>query len=145
MTDRSRGSQSGCAGHCSFLEHGHACAHCNDYPMTSGDTTSEADRIRDQVLLELRHEDDKQVFEVWWSVNSTFPALRLSDRLRLAEGIVADLLDAGVASLYRMNYSQQQRAEIEDQRAALLDEATWLPLNDTSDRIWIEATEWDNR
>lgn len=51
-------------------------------------TTDEIARIRDEVFWDLRHEDDKQVFEVWWTVNSAYPAMPLSDRLRSGDQAV---------------------------------------------------------
>jgi hypothetical protein len=41
------------------------------------------------------------VYEVWWLANSTFGGLPLSDRLYVAERVVAELLDAGLVKLYR--------------------------------------------
>ena len=95
--------------------------------------------FKDEILWELRHEDDQGVYETWWSANSRYPLLPVSERLRVAELAVTELLVSGKAVLFRQNALRpDSRREIEDQLAALVDVTTWVPFSE--DQVWIGAT-----
>jgi hypothetical protein len=103
-------------------------------------TTDEYDSFRAEILGDFE-DDGLGVYEVWWTANSRYPTRPVSDRLRLAEAIVSELLASGTARLYRGEWigpTQPHQAVPADQvDAVLCDWATWVPQEGAT--VWMDS------
>lgn len=82
--------------------------------------------------------DTTGVYEVWWAANSAFPALALSQRLRLAEQAVRELLEAGHVDLYRGTWQENERVAPDENGAILSAWDTWAIPQGPTVFIWGE-------
>ena len=88
-------------------------------------------------------EDDALgVYEVWWTANTRFPGRAVSDRLALAEAIVAELVANGTARLCRGRWigpgHERQPVPESDLGAVLVDWSTWVPQKDGV--VWMDRS-----
>lgn len=88
-------------------------------------------------ILADAYDDWLGVYEVWWSANSRYPTAALSQRLAVAERVVAELLAEDRIRLYRGSIKGPSGDEITgpDATALLLDPMTWVP--DSEAVLWL--------
>jgi hypothetical protein len=102
----------------------------------SGD---EYQRFREELLADLDG-DWLGVYEVWWTANTRFPERSLSDRLALAEALVADLVRDGTVRLYRGEWigpAHERQALPDGEVDSILGEwATWVPQQ--ANVVWMD-------
>jgi hypothetical protein len=87
------------------------------------------------------------VYEAWWTANSYFPDLSLSERLRLAEQAMTELIEAGLVELYRGTWNERPGEAIasEESGPILREWSTWVIAPDASSVIWTggdQPTDW---
>jgi hypothetical protein len=87
------------------------------------------------------------VYETWWTANGEFPTLSVSERLRLAEDAVRELIDAGLVDLYQGTWVDRPGEPVaRDEYGTVLRQwSTWvIPPNDppeASPVVWMGADE----
>ena len=109
----------------------------NSRPVTH--SPSDYNDFRDLIESDAR-EDWTGVWEVWWGANTRYPHLPLSDRLAIAERVVADLAATGRIRFTSTGWPPDEDRRVDvalDEAVKLLKEwATWVPAGHEGPLIW---------
>lgn len=99
--------------------------------------------MREELLDELRHEDDQGLWEVVWSLNTMSPDVELSSKIALARSVVVELLSDGLIELRQIEWpSHGGRLLTEDQlRQLRQDDVPWHDPEATDLLVQINALD----